>query len=187
LASIWFARHYPDAQIVAVELQPDNYAMLVRNTEEYPNITTLHAAVWNESGRRMTVDDPGIGNWGFRASSSSGPGPTVEAVTVPEIMDRFGMERVDLLKLDIEGAERVVLDAADAWIDKVDAVVAELHDRMTPGCSRTFFRVLAGFTEERWQGENVLVERPHTSPTDSLTPSTPRGGVALTRPGDHVA
>jgi hypothetical protein len=38
-------------------------------------------------------------------------------------------------------------------------VVAELHDRFVPGCSRTFFAALSDFTHEQWRGENVLVSR----------------------------
>jgi hypothetical protein len=61
--------------------------------------------------------------------------------------------------LDIEGAERDVLLAAGPWIESVDAVVAELHEKMKPGCETAFETVAQGF-ERRWKhGENHFLAR----------------------------
>jgi hypothetical protein len=67
----------------------------------------------------------------------------VEAVDVPSLLDGSGAGRIDLLKLDIEGAELEVLrDGADRWIDLVETLVDELHDRFRPGCSEALERAV---------------------------------------------
>jgi FkbM family methyltransferase len=159
-ASVWFAQMFPDATIIAIEMEPDNFELLVANTKRYPNVHPLHAALWSSTGR-VAVEDPGIGSWGFRAAEE--PAGTVPAVTVSSVMKAFGLDHIDILKVDIEGAELRVFHESAAWIDKVDSVVAELHDHYLPGCSRAFFGALTGFTDERWRGENVFVARPGTS------------------------
>jgi FkbM family methyltransferase len=156
VASLWFATHFPDATIVAVELERENFAVLVDNVAAYPNVHPIHAALWPELGAVSVV---GRGEtWTYHAATGAS-GPTVPAVTVSELMKRFGLDHIDLLKLDIEGAERDVLAAGDSWIGHVDAIVAELHDRYLPGCTRAFYAATKEFPVESRRGENVLVAR----------------------------
>ncbi len=53
-----------------------------------------------------------------------------EMTTVSDIIEQSGVERVDLLKVDVEGAELAVLRGikAEDW-QKIGALVAEVHDR----------------------------------------------------------
>jgi FkbM family methyltransferase len=41
-----------------------------------------------------------------------------------------GIESIDLLKMDIEGGEKDVLEKSLGWIDSVDTMTVELHDRI---------------------------------------------------------
>jgi FkbM family methyltransferase len=160
LASIWFATKYPSASIIALEPEAGNYDTLVRNTASYPNIRPVRAALWGASAE-MDVIDSGDGTWGFRVEQGAAEGGTssLTGVTVTEVMQQFDVEHIDLLKVDIEGAEVEVFSDCGAWIERVDRVVIELHDRFRPGCSRTFFAAVKDFSEESWIGENVLVAR----------------------------
>ena len=44
-----------------------------------------------------------------------------------------------MLKLDIEGGELSLLENDMESLRNIDAVFAELHDRITPGCVDKFF------------------------------------------------
>jgi len=81
----------------------------------------------------------------------------VAAMTVDRIMRDYALEKIDILKVDIEGAEREVFSCTSAWLDKVDAIIIELHDRMKAGCSRSFYHGTSGFDNEWRRGENVYV------------------------------
>lgn len=72
----------------------------------------------------------------------------VGALTISDIMERWGFEHVDILKLDIEGTEASLMAASDPWIDCVDVICAELHDRFVRGCSYAFFRGTRAFDYE---------------------------------------
>lgn len=59
--------------------------------------------------------DPGFGEWGFRGEggslSQTSPGKMlhkVQTMTVNKIMDDYNLEKINILKIDIEGAEREV-------------------------------------------------------------------------------
>ncbi len=51
----------------------------------------------------------------------------VDVRRLSTVLDDAGVERVDLLKIDIEGAESELLRDVDAWAERVDLLVAELH------------------------------------------------------------
>ena len=74
-------------------------------------------------------------------------------------MKEHGIGRVDILKIDIEGAELEVFDASSPWIHDVDTIIAELHDRLKAGCERSFANATSGFRHRWRQGENVYVSR----------------------------
>jgi FkbM family methyltransferase len=171
LAAICFASRFPDARIIAIEPEAGNFKLLQQNVAGYPNVHAIQAALWNENSS-VEIIDPGFGSWAFmtqeRPSSATTAGngslnkgalQSVRALTVATLMQEFGLKHIDILKIDIEGAEREVFEAAQPWINQVGAMIVELHDRMKPGCSASFEAASKGF-EKRWtRGENWYVSR----------------------------
>lgn len=157
LAAVWYASRYPGARIICVECEQANYDLLVRNTRSYGQIETLHAAVWSEP-TTVTVTDPGEGDWGYRVAKDLG-GPDVEALTIDGLMERFGLDHVDLVKMDVEGAEAAIFANPSAWIDRVSAIAVELHESIAPGCTAVFDRATSDFVRRSTRGPNVQVER----------------------------
>lgn len=161
LASIWYASRYPDAKIVALEPEEGNFEILERNVSAYRNIVPLRRALWCQSGTIALVD-PGKSDYSYRVRDVSPAAPqreTVPATTLSELMDEMGIEKVDLLKVDVEGAEKEIFETAGGWIDRVGAIVIELHDRFRDGCSRAFYNATTGFAHETRRGEHVCIWR----------------------------
>lgn len=154
IASRWFASRFPDATIIAVELEPANYELLVENTRHLPNVTCVHAALW-PTDTWVGIANPDASTWEFKAED----GGEIRAVSIPTLMREYEIDLIGLLKLDIEGAELQVLEASGSWIDRVDMVVAELHDRFAPGCTEALNAATVGFNAPQWRGENVLFAR----------------------------
>jgi hypothetical protein len=84
---------------------------------------------------------------------------SVTAVTLTDVMRDHGLEKIDLLKLDIEGCEKEIFENSDPWIENVQAICLELHDRFKAGCSRAFYKAVDDFPIELRRGEDVLVTR----------------------------
>jgi hypothetical protein len=51
----------------------------------------------------------------------------VRAYTVSEIIGLSGIQRCDLLKLDIEGAEKQLFEKGEDWLALVNAILVEVH------------------------------------------------------------
>ena len=181
LASVYFAHKYPNAKIIAIEPERGNFELLQANTAAYPGVIALQAALWGTNAE-LDLIDPGLGTWGYttdeRDHAGGLPGTTrhtVPAITVDKLMQDFGLSKIDILKIDIEGAEREVFADTSAWIDKVDAIIVELHERMKPGCNRSFYCGSLGFDNEWQRGENIYLSRANSL----LSPPHGSGGRRL--------
>lgn len=85
--------------------------------------------------------------------------PEVRAVTIDELL-QSGNGNIDILKLDIEGSEADLFASNDtSWIRRVKVFAIELHDRLRPGCSKSFYSALGKFDyHQEVRGENVFVK-----------------------------
>jgi FkbM family methyltransferase len=161
LTSILFANRYPEAKIIAIEPETSNYEMLKMNVAPYSNIFPMKVALWNENDE-INLVDPGFGKWGFMTQGVEYEGDVthkVKSLTVDKIMEDNGIDKIDILKIDIEGAEREVFMNSSSWIKNVDSLIVELHERMKAGCNRSFYNASNGFDEEWQHGENIYLSR----------------------------
>ena len=158
LASRVWAERWPDAKILAVELEPRNVEVLRRNAAVSPNIEVIHAGIWGSPGK-IAVSDEITGECGYRVDAAN-PAGDIRAITIDEIADEHGWDTIDLVKLDIEGSEREVLKTAHRWLDRTCCVAIELHEKIAPGCEAAFD---AAIDRSRWDvrthGEYLVATR----------------------------
>jgi FkbM family methyltransferase len=159
-ASIWFANKYPDAKIISIEAQQENFELLKENVFPYKNIIPIHAAIWNESGIFLDIElEDGKYQDGFTVKETNKNG-SVKSITIDKIMQDFNLERIDILKMDIEGAEKEVFEKPEKWINKVGTILIELHERKKKGCLKNFYAVINEMNFNIWnQGELKCVSR----------------------------
>ena len=60
----------------------------------------------------------------------------------------YSIREIDILKLDVEGAEKNIFSSNTNWISKVQLLIIELHDEVVPGCSREFFSAISEYDFE---------------------------------------
>jgi FkbM family methyltransferase len=123
-ATIWWLARWPKATIIAFEPDPRVFEALAWNTRFLEGAELHHCALgsgsptafWSEgtdAGRLITADE------GARGSI------TVATITLSEVLSRF--DRLDMLKLDIEGAETDVLEEAEDALQRVENIFVEYH------------------------------------------------------------
>jgi FkbM family methyltransferase len=154
MASLYFAAKYPRSTIVAIEPELNNFRMLERNCTGVSNIVLKHAALWPVKARLSLKNHDRNEAWTFFASSDPGD---IETVTVDDILSEFGANNIDVLKLDIEGGERELFKNA-AWLNNINQIIIELHDRYLPGCSNAFYSAIAPISfRQELRGENIFI------------------------------
>jgi len=85
--------------------------------------------------------------------------PSVNAITAGDCIQILGAVQLDILKIDIEGAEKEVFSAANLdWLKQTKLMIIELHDRWLPGCSDAVEDAIKGHSFERsMRGENLVL------------------------------
>lgn len=149
LASVWFLNTFPRAKLVTIEVNPDNYPMLEANLRPYGNrATVVKGGVWWRQTPLALVRRQNEGDAHVReALPGDDPAEIMEGWDVPALMARGGFTRIDLLKIDIEGAEvDLLLKDAERWLPHVRNLSLELHG---PECEAALDRALAPYTYQR--------------------------------------
>jgi hypothetical protein len=83
---------------------------------------------------------------------------SVKSYSVDDLLKIAGSEQIDILKLDIEGAEKELFSDSTDWIEHVSNIVIELHDRFRPGCAEAFYKKISQHKfNQRFVGENIFI------------------------------
>jgi FkbM family methyltransferase len=159
VATRYLSRRFPGAQVISLEIDPDNLALLERNTTHLSRVSVRQQALWGHRAR-VSIENPDAATDGYRAvERADGP---IDAIGVEELLDEAGIRTLDLLKMDIEGAEFEVLSMApERWLKRVRMIMVELHERYRSGCAAALDRVIrAGHYRVTRSGEYHLLSRP---------------------------
>ena len=125
--SVHFAACFPRARIIGVELEKENFLLAQENTlKDRARIELLHGAIWGSEG--LVSVHEGRSDAFRVACDTSVPGG-VRAITMAALFEKYGLDRVDYLKMDIEGAEEQVLleDPLPHWLEKIRHMQIEVH------------------------------------------------------------
>ncbi|GAB0117018.1 hypothetical protein Acid7E03_10900 [Acidisoma sp. 7E03] len=164
-AAVSFALRYPGARLLAVEPESGNFAALQQNTAALgARVQALRAAVWTRDGSiNLHTQDAGgapLDAWGFQVSDRPAAMQT-PCFSLQSLCDRLDAETIDILKVDIEGAElEVFAETPAAVLRRARLIIIETHDRFRPGSEAAVRRALAAdFTELPGKSENLFFRR----------------------------
>ncbi|MEX2231777.1 MAG: FkbM family methyltransferase [Cyclobacteriaceae bacterium] len=158
LSSIFFAGRFPLATIYAIEPETSNFFSLQKNIAGYRNIKAAQTALWHRD-TMLKIVDPKENHWAFTVEECDKGDPgSFCAVSITSFMQHHGIEKIDLLKMDIEGAEREVFSANyDYWLIRTKMIIIELHDWLKAGCSSVFFNAIARYNIKTTVHEGMLL------------------------------
>jgi FkbM family methyltransferase len=127
LSPLFFTLRYPNASIYCVEPDPENFAALYRNTASFPAIQRISCAVAGKTGeRQLYISGTQSCGHSLYPTASHDRSLAVSCLTVNELSSRFGLASIDILKFDIEGAEREIFGEFPFRIP-VSSLIGELH------------------------------------------------------------
>jgi FkbM family methyltransferase len=129
-----FMSDYPVAKIIAIEPEQSNIVQFKKNCSYYSNIVIEHGALWSHS-TRLRIESLSAGKNAFRVVEDETS--DIEAFSVLDVIERNSLPRIDLLKIDIEGSEKIVFQDTSArdWLRMVRMILIETHDRFEAGCT----------------------------------------------------
>lgn len=125
----------PRGSVIAVEPQSRLQSVLLKNFEinNCYNVRLIRCAIANQTGvtRLMIAPETNTGSSGlFRSTRYRLPSEAVQAFTLEEFFEKVGLDRCDLIKIDVEGAEYDIVTSSTAFLKRgiIRNVAIEFHD-----------------------------------------------------------
>jgi len=120
----YFRARYPEAAIIGLEPDPDTFSRLCTNVRGMANVTVRQEAIAGRDGEGTLAPSPL--SWASALRSAGEPGIRVSTRNLDSLMAELGLDSIDVLKIDVEGAEHEVLEGFTRMRD-VAVVVGEYH------------------------------------------------------------
>ena len=137
------AKEYKDKEvkIIAIDAHPDNYRALCRNIQinNFRNVKTINKAVSDHKGNvtlyershdgsRVDSDLYSVYDTAFLAQNNIlHPGGNLLQLECDTLDNMLLDQRVDVMKIDIEGAEVMALNGAWNTLKRLRKIVVEIH------------------------------------------------------------
>jgi FkbM family methyltransferase len=131
-SSLLFSRLVGETgKVVAIEAHPETYEWLVRLCElnHLTNTLALQSAASDHEGEILISDADGLSNTVLETSLAN-PRVAVPGRRLDRIAEELGIEHIDLVKMNIEGAERDALKGMEQIIHRTRSVCISCHDFM---------------------------------------------------------
>lgn len=174
LAALMFAHAFPQASAIAVEPDRANFGLMQDNTRHVRSIQCVQACI-GATRRTVMLDRSGHGGepWAIAMKDPAGDhcdsdsADRMQTVTIDDLLP--GDAPIDLLKCDIEGAERELFEHCRGWIDRVRVMVVELHapygrdeflDHVRRGCNSAAPPLSVTVLKQNSAVQVLLLEQP---------------------------
>gem|GEM_PF-1441202 len=164
--SLYFSRFCPNARVLSIEASPDNFAIFKDNLSfqvfTTANIIALNEAVSDKRGSVSITRGHGSQNTIIERQGRDMEIDIVSCDTLASLLDRYGFSRVDFLKVDIEGAEPLLLDSIKEKIEIISSVLIEVGSKRDHRDYLPLLKIM-------WDaGMNCFVSLYNTVPLDSF-------------------
>ena len=131
---------FPNSKIISVEPDKENFEILKKNTHDIENIVNLNNGIWNEDSflkiKHKSIDNSQKISFTKAVSDDQ----SVKSITVSSIIKQHTINKIDIIKIDIEGAEDIIFDyTCDDWLAFVDILIIECPDNDSPFVTQKIF------------------------------------------------
>lgn len=139
-AALALKKVFPESTVVTIEPFSKNFELLSKNIKNDHGIIAINAALVPENGpKEVYLEGGSTGYWGMSTSNSNSQNSErVETISIEKILREYGTSEIDVLKMDIEGAEFELLCGNTDWLKNTKILMIELHERKKNGIEEAF-------------------------------------------------
>jgi FkbM family methyltransferase len=159
ISTRYFRKIYPESIIIAIEPDLRNFLQLQKNTIG-TKIINYRVALHHES-TTLRLSDNSLSTYSKRFIDVQNGHEEVHALPLQAIFLESKWPKIDLIKIDIEGAEEALFKNNDPWIKLVNVFVIEFHDYLKCGMAQEILTKI--FSNGKYslknKGEYTIIER----------------------------
>jgi len=154
---IYFKLKYPRAKIYAFEPDPENFQRLKENIRQFDNIQVRNFAISDTNGPVVFFIHPQSAmSSSLKTRQSRQKKITVNSKTLGQAMEDEGIDQIDLVKFDVEGAEFDIFFAPSS-LPKIKCFLGEVHEDIAGKTVENFLALFPGRTV--WQKKQTMKKR----------------------------
>lgn len=127
MTSLLLVGALPQGSVIAVEPDAENAAMWRLNLARHADRTTLVEGALSDTPESIFLEQHGPTSHSIGRSDSGEPGRLVRGVTLDELDELVGDRRLNVMKVDVEGAEVQVFRRGWSLLERTDTVLMEIH------------------------------------------------------------
>lgn len=131
-----------NGKVICVEADADNYSALVKNINNLnlSNIEPINKAIWSTETTLDFISESSLGSSVKDCVDRKGRTNKIETITLNGIVNKFNLQKIDAIKMDIEGAEYNIFSNIDDFIDKFSPkFIIEVHKNAQGKIDTEFF------------------------------------------------
>ena len=129
LSILYFKKIFPSSTIISFEPDKENAKLLAKNIAEnkLENVAANEAAIWRENGFVNFEANASEGSSIINTLKKGNTVISVPAIRLSDVLKKY--EKIDFLKIDIEGAEGAVIDDCGELLGRASHIFLEYHGR----------------------------------------------------------
>jgi FkbM family methyltransferase len=159
LTSVYFSHFFTKAKFICIEPDDSNFDSLGfnLNANRIANVEKIKGGIWSKNANlRLVSDFRDKNDWSFRVVETEEKSG-LEAFSIPHLMEKYGMETIDILKIDIEGSEKEIFGAASdiSFLDSVKCIAIEIHDEFN--CREMIYEVLKKYNFDFYEDADLTI------------------------------
>jgi FkbM family methyltransferase len=158
----WLLARHGGARIVSVEPAAENLEILHLNLDVMGARAAIVEQCIGGVARPVSIGTTN-GSWAYHMDEAEAGEANSAVVTMDAVLADHGVDRIDLLKSDTEGAEWEMFEHCEGWIERVQSIVIELHGAPLAKLEEHIghdWTVLQHDTDTRYECETVALTRP---------------------------
>jgi len=144
----YFRMRYPDAHIYAVEADSTNFKRLKENCKDMDNVTLIHGAIGGKTGPIEFHSNESSVSGSLYEREGDMNAVVIDGFTIDDLVERYHIGSVDILKFDIEGAEFDAFPVSPRTLRETNIAMGEVHPDIGNRSAPDFIKLFTEYKVE---------------------------------------
>ncbi|MDJ1484880.1 FkbM family methyltransferase [Cytophagaceae bacterium YF14B1] len=132
MSTLYFKSIFPNAKIISIEPESGNFQRLKKNiaVNDFADIISIQSALWYREAYLAVIESGDKREWAFSVEETEDKS-LLKGYDVAYYIKQLNTDKVCLLKIDIEGAERYLFDNREIsakLLSSCEYLAIEIHD-----------------------------------------------------------